>query len=228
MKNLANLFLDCVFPLFCVSCGKEGAWLCDNCEKQNIVSAGVFCCPVCHLATDLGKPCLGCAGFTNLDRHAAIFRFEKVPKLAISAFKYNFAADLSAYLTRAIKNFVSARFEYWSGVEAIAPVPLHPRRLAERGFNQSDVLALALSIALNLPVRCVLKRKKYTKQQVKLEKTSRQKNVRGVFSIAKPIKYKNFVVVDDVFTTGSTLEEAAATLKTAGARSVVGFTWARG
>ena len=112
----------------------------------------------------------------------------------------------------------------------IMPVPLHRQRLRERGFNQSLLLARILASDLGNQLDYLsLIRNRYTRAQTGLKKKERRKNVKGAFSVIQPnaIKHKEILLVDDVFTTGSTLNECARTLKESGATTVICLTVAR-
>jgi len=117
-------------------------------------------------------------------------------------------------------------------VDMIIPVPLHPRRLKERGFNQSQLLGRVLAEELNIPCDpFALIRTKDTDPQVGLSEKERRKNVRGAFEIDQRreflVRGKTLLLVDDVMTTGATVEECARTLKSAGAEKVYVLTMAR-
>ena len=112
--------------------------------------------------------------------------------------------------------------------DLIVPVPLHPSRVAERGYNQSTLLADVLSPAVGVPmVEEVLVRQKATLPQVTLGRLERQQNVRGAFACRGDVAGQRIVLIDDVCTTGATLEACAAALRSRGAASVWGFTLAR-
>ena len=114
--------------------------------------------------------------------------------------------------------------------DALVPVPLHPRRLREREFNQSEVLAEALSRETGIPVLRALKRARYTTTQTRLDRLHRRQNLRNAFIPGKnaDVTDRNLLLVDDVLTTGSTLDACAASLLEAGAISVRALTAARG
>lgn len=116
-------------------------------------------------------------------------------------------------------------------IDLIVPVPLHPKKLRERQFNQSEVLASYLAKRLDKKiVKDKVKRIKYTMPQTELKRDERIKNVDGAF-LAKDghdLKGKTILLIDDVFTTGATLHECAKALKNAGAKKVVAFALARG
>jgi ComF family protein len=114
--------------------------------------------------------------------------------------------------------------------DLILPVPLHPARERERGFNQSLLLARRLGRAWNLPVRAdVLARTIATPPQAELDAQARRANVRGAFAVRRPelVAARHVIVVDDVFTTGSTVTACAQILRRGGARTVGVLTVAR-
>jgi ComF family protein len=116
----------------------------------------------------------------------------------------------------------------WEGT--IVPVPLHTRRLRQRGFNQAGLLARELGRRLQRTVRFdVLRRKQWTEPQTRLNREARRSNVRNAFEVALPgeVKDGRIVLLDDVYTTGSTLSECAGELKSTGAREVVALTVTR-
>lgn len=112
---------------------------------------------------------------------------------------------------------------FWDGLEVVVPVPLHPRRQKERGFNQAEEIARYISKVKKLAMvsRGIIKIRD-TFPQASLEAKLRRENVKGAYKIGEKDKIENKVVllVDDVFTTGSTLEECSRVLKEAGAREV--------
>ena len=114
-------------------------------------------------------------------------------------------------------------------IDIIMPIPLHPRRLEKRGYNQAGVLAEALGKKLGIPVdEKNLKRRKNTKPQKELNHRERQKNMKNAFIVRKKLKEENILLVDDIYTTGSTIEEAAKELKKAGAQNIFFLTIAIG
>jgi ComF family protein len=119
----------------------------------------------------------------------------------------------------------------WREVDAIVPVPLHPRKQRQREFNQAEYLADALGRMLNIPVvKRRLRRVKDTSTQTKFSAEARTKNMRGAFAVRDETAFngKSLVLLDDVFTTGATLDSCAEQLRSAGAREVVALAIARG
>jgi ComF family protein len=145
----------------------------------------------------------------------------------IENFKYHYIEELSGVMEVLIKQFIKNNREFFVGIEQILPVPLHPRRLAERGFNQAEIIARILASELSLSVVTILQRSLFTEQQARLSKVERHKNVEGAF-VASTSSSGRILLVDDVFTTGATMQECAKVLLESGAKEVIGFTLARG
>ncbi len=125
---------------------------------------------------------------------------------------------------------MAERVRLVSNVDMIMPVPLHAKRLRQRGFNQALLLAHRMSERHGLPlVYDNLIRQRSTRPQVELKGDERIKNVKGAFTLRQPgkVEEKNIILVDDVFTTGATMNECAQVLKQAGATHVTAFTLAR-
>jgi ComF family protein len=127
------------------------------------------------------------------------------------------------------EGFGDPRLAGWRA-DALVPVPLHPRRLREREFNQAEILCQELSCACGLPVLTPLVRRRYTTTQTRLDRKGRRQNLRDAFIPGKnaDVTNLNLLLVDDVLTTGSTLDACAAVLLEAGANSVRALTAARG
>lgn len=176
-------------------------------------------CPTCRTAK------------TNFDCARAAWVYTGAPRRAIHRLKYNgksaLAARLAPALVQAVREDATLNALRWS---CVAPVPLHSRRERRRGFNQSEFLARALAKELEVPFRHALKRTRATPPQVGLHAKERQKNVLGAFALAPGFAVEpdaHILLVDDVFTTGATLRECAAVLKSAGAANVCAVTLAR-
>jgi len=163
------------------------------------------------------------------DSAQAPYRYEGAILEAIHRFKYGSRDFLAQGLGPLLAGFVNQRFE---AVESglIMPIPLHPKRVQERGFNQSLLLARHVARALQMELDFLtLRRVRYTPPQASLARKERRQNVRGAFELIRPDRVKDRVVllVDDVVTTGHTLDECARELRTAGAAKVFGFSLAR-
>ena len=226
-NTIITVLKDVFFPAQCLNCGVEGSFVCSTCF-QTLDCSGVFCCPVCHEQTDEGRYCDAC-NICYIDRHMAIILYKEdglVGKI-LHAFKYQYIEDIKNILEKIILVFLNT---YHVDVDIIIPVPLHKRRYVERGFNQSQIIAKIVGRGLSVSVEFILKRSRHTKQQAKLKRGERLKNLKNAFTLKDKIdiKDKKILLIDDVFTTCSTVQECAKVLKAAGAKEVVSFSIARG
>lgn len=228
MPVLATL-LDLLFPRFCIGCRRHGTLLCASCaaklERQNPQE-----CAVCRLPSLAGTTCHACAPATALDQTLIALRFDDplVQKL-VHLLKYRYVEEIADHLGAALVGVVA---EYGADRDALlAPIPLHSRRERTRGFNQSALLARAVAARTGRPVSDhLLVRRRTTSQQAKLNRDARLRNLRGAFAMAKTLEKlpRSVMLVDDVVTTGATLEACARTLKTAGVQRVSALAVARG
>lgn len=245
LNKLKKIFLDLCFPSFCVGCQKEGTWLCRGCFKK-IVLVNSQVCPGCNRLSLQGRYCRLCRFDIFLVKVkggkkpkkikrrkplegiiSSLYYEEGPTKEIIHNIKYNSVIELVPILgkvmAKALKNNLPDKHIL------LTFAPLHPRRLSQRGFNQAELLAINTAKDSKVPIKNLLRKKKNTKQQVKLKGKLRRKNLTGVFSFrGNDIKGKTIVVIDDVTTTGTTLNECAKVLKAVGAKKVWGLVVARG
>lgn len=228
--NIKQLFLDLIFPIDCLGCGQENEWLCQKC-LDNISRQETDKCPVCKNPSQWGETHSSCQNKTSLDGVIVAAKFQdKLLGLAIHRFKYSFVKDLSMPLSKLLIEKIKeqANNPLWQEDLIIVPIPLHKRRLNWRGFNQAEELAKTIAEKLNQEISTnALTRKKYTKAQAKYGRAKRLHNLQDAFQAGK-IKPTNYLLVDDVFTTGVTMNECAHLLKTNGANKVWGIVLARG
>ncbi|MBZ0270824.1 ComF family protein [bacterium] len=220
--------LDAVMPPVCAFCGRLAggghASLCVECRAALRPVAPPFC-RACGWPFEGGtgdRPCGECiVSPPAFDVARAAWRYEGPLREALIAFKFRrrvaCAPPLASLLADALPLGLDPR-EY----DFVCPVPLHPRRLRERGFNQSLLLARRLTAATGLPLRRdTLVRTRPTVPQVGLPRKARRENVRMAFEAARPIpEGARVLLVDDVITTGATVSACAAALKRAGASVV--------
>lgn len=228
-------FLDLIFPKYCVNCKKLGDYLCASCFSYlSFDTEGL--CVVCNRASINGLTHPGCRGRSTIDGVFSSIVYKGVSKKLIYNFKYKpYLSSLNTLLVDLFFEGLIQNEEFYNIYKRfkkepiIVPIPLFHNKLKSRGYNQAELLAKGLSKKMNLRVLDLLKRVKKTRSQVGLSQKERKKNITGAFSIIKNLEFRseNVFLVDDVFTTGSTLNEAAKTLKKAGVKSVWGLTLAR-
>lgn len=225
LRRGGTALLDLFFPPRCPGCGRVGDLFCSACRAQvePIVE------PVCRLC---GRPmaqaalCPACRDRgSQLDGIVAAVLFTGPIREAIHSLKYAngraLAAPLAVYMAEAWR-----RAELCG--DCLVPVPLHASRQAERGYNQSALLARVLAVTIGLPVNETwVTRRKATRQQALLNAIERRENVKDAFFCQAAAAGKRIVLIDDVCTTGSTLEACAAAVRAAGATSVWALTLAR-
>lgn len=238
MKEILTGIADLIFPPRCITCEElleqHGPLpFCPRC-MAGIRFIGSPLCPRC------GTPFPAAEGEDHLcgdcfvtERPYAIARsvgrYEETLLTAIHRFKYRGKTGIGDPLGKIMADFADKTWDM-KVFERILPVPLHRKRLRERGFNQAVILARGLSKRFNIPLDfTVLRRNLFTPPQVGLDRKQRSANVQGAFSVKHPerIVGRRLLLVDDVYTTGSTLTECARVLIRAKAEAVAVLTMAR-
>jgi ComF family protein len=223
VAELKRIALDLLFPRYCINCGREGDFICEQCR----LSLTCITPPICDKC---GRPlsgkgtCNRCISEQNdIDGIRAPFSFEGLVRQCIHKFKYEniraLSGSLSIFLYDCLKNnAISA--------DVIVPVPLHPLRLRERGYNQSGLLARELGRLSGLPVienhlvRCL-----HTFPQAQSSGIDeRRRNIENAFKcLDRRLQGKEVLVIDDVATSGSTMNICARELKANGVALVWGL-----
>lgn len=230
-SKIKNIFLGLIFPVECLGCGREGAYLCAQC-LASIPLVDYFVCPVCQRPSKNGLTCESCLNKSHINGLTFATDYQNpLVRKSIVTLKYNLVKDLTQPLASLMITVLkNSNFEQVIKPDLVISVPLHPKRLADRGFNQSDILAKIICQEFGWNFNpAVLKRIRATKSQTDLTGQARWENVKNIFRVTTPkiIKNKNIILVDDVYTTGATLEEAAKTLKKYGAKTVWAITLAK-
>jgi len=232
LQKIANYAIELIFPKKCLVCGQFGDWLCSNCVRNTRVQTKQYCL-VCNQSSVNGLTHPACVTKNTVDGIFIAGCFEQLQDL-IHAFKYSLVKDLAEQLVLVYENFIKQNnLENFISSFCVTPVPLHQSRLRWRGFNQSELLAKNFAQRFNLPFyKAVLKRTKNTLPQTKLDRSHRKANVSGAFASQsitnKIVRGKNILLIDDVCTTGATLNECAKILKKSDAKTVWGLVLARG
>lgn len=225
--RLRRKVIDFFFPRYCVGCGKNGDFLCPVC-RQTIPRILPPFCQRCGKPEASGGLCVSCWSVrSDLDGVRSPFRFDGVIRRAVHELKYHNVKALAGCLAELIADYLESNPVPG---EVLIPVPLHPRRLRQRGYNQSGLLAAELGSLMSLPViEGSLRRVKDSLPQAKAATVEeRWRNVKDAFACpAGVLVGKQVILLDDVCTTGATLEAAAMALKAAGASLVWGVTLAR-
>jgi len=211
-KNFKKLFLDLIFPSFCVSCGKDGSYLCKKCVNNVQIKSN---------SLELNKSAYlkGVISATNYQN--------KTIQKAIKIFKYQFSEELGKSLAEVIRKKLIQCMKL-SKKFIFIPVPLHKKRYKWRGFNQSELLSIYLAEKYKTLSVNLLKKIKHTKAQAKLSKKARLQNLKNAFSIQdvdiEIPKTTRIFIIDDVVTTGTTLNECAKILYKNGYKNIYGLT----
>lgn len=212
--------LDLLFPPLCVGCRRVGRWICERCWDR-VSWHQSQACGRCRRPSSRSV-CLRCAGaLTSLDGLVAVAEFDGVAREAVHALKYNGRHAIAGMLGRLMAGVAPAP------VDLVVPVPLHASRRRERGYDQSALLAGRVARELGLPhAPRALTRTRRTEQQATLQADRRRANVAGAF-VSRPWRGEAILLVDDVATTGATIDAAARALKEAGAGKVMGLVFAQ-
>ncbi len=236
LKSLLRRFIDIVYPPRCPICQKflnNGISFCQDCSSKFQKITPPFCtiCGTPFISeVEENHLCENCLRKRpSYETARAPYLYEGTLMTAIHKFKYGEKSFLAKPLGLLLSEFA----ESWvNGSENLLtiPVPLHPKRLRERGFNQSLLLARPMARQLETELDFLsLRRIRYTLPQTGLKKEERRKNVRGAFQLVNPkvVKRKTVLLVDDVATTGNTLNECARVLKKSGCEKVLCLALAR-
>lgn len=225
--------LDLLFPKRCVGCKKSGAYICPNCFAS--ISFDVeSICTVCNKPSIDSKTHPVCRKTYTLDGAFAAVAYKGVIRKLLYQLKYQ------PYLTDLIPDLADLCYEALIQNELFVrllkekpifvPIPLSSKRLKKRGYNQAEILAKELGIRFGVKVQSVLNRVKQTKPQYGLKREERQENMKDAFAIDTKIAVQNSkvaILIDDVLTTGSTMQEAAKILKKQGFEKVWGIALAK-
>ncbi len=218
--------LDWLFPPTCGGCDTPGARWCGKCQ-QNAIRIEPPYCEICGQPTSGGELCTGCTeSQPQLTAIRSYSVFGGPVRRALHRVKYRRDIALAEAITRPVISFV--RDLDWD-LDVVVPVPLSKERRKERGYNQADLLAKPLALGLGLRYeREAMMRMRDTRSQVDLNVVQRRENVKDAFTAEKStFAGKTVLVVDDVATSGSTLDACAEALWQAEAKDVYGVTLAR-
>ncbi len=214
LKHILTALLDIIFPRHCVGCGKEGEDVCNACLARS---------PLAEKSA-------------QSDLIFSLFAYQnKVIKKALWALKYSHRRDMAAKLGDFASSYLieeladKAAFEHFTE-PLLVPIPLSSSRMRKRGFNQAELLARAIAACdknyFSVEAGALVKTRE-TKSQMQITvRSERLGNLRGCFAVKNPnlIKSRNIILIDDITTTGATMQEARKVLLAIGAKKVIGFT----
>jgi ComF family protein len=228
-------FLDALFPRRCLGCGQTGSYICSSCLP--LIKKVTQLCPVCERPSLFGQTHPGCDSRFSLTGLISLFAYEGVIRKAIHQLKYRQVTDLINEFWQIVSQELSGRAEELSSFQqflkkrpTVIPIPLFWYKENLRGFNQSSLIAKRMAERYNLAfLDNFLIRRRMTATQTKLNPKERQKNVKDAFVINShfSLPTTNFLLIDDVWTTGATLKTAGKVLRRAGVKRVWGLTIAR-
>lgn len=218
LKELACRLENSLLPSSCLLCASDSRHelLCPDCAAD-LPLLPDHRCPLCAEQTTHGERCGACLKDPPyFDRTIALLRYDFPLDRIIHALKYGHQLAVAQWCGRRLARQLAANdFDY------IIPLPLHTERLRERGFNQSAEIARALGNCLDLPVdRSAVVRTRATPPQADLAHKERRRNVRGAFECRADFSGRRLLLLDDVMTTGATVNECARVLKLHGAASI--------
>ena len=229
--------LDFLFPKTCFGCKKFGSYFCEDCIKE--IKQTELVCPFCERQSLGGTVHKVCERRYGLDGLWSLGIYQGSLRRAIQKLKYKWVSTIAEVL-------IDVTLEYWAKNSPIlldkikkdqgkswivTAVPLYKTRQRWRGFNQSELLAKLFADKLGLKYENTLKRIRNTIPQIKLHAFERRSNIKNAFVLLPPTNYQlqtlNLLLVDDVWTTGSTLKECCYILKRGGVKTVWALTIAR-
>ena len=227
LDGLKKTALDLLFPLRCIECSKEGSLICPACHNR---LAWILppVCNFCGVDKPPDTPCTSCPVFRPvIDGMRAPFRFEGTIRSAVHQLKYRNLRAIAAPLAGLMADFLS---DNPLSYDIIIPVPLHSKRLRERGYNQSELLAKEIGKLTGVRIEkdCLMRHRHTPAQAMTKSIQERHCNLAGAFICKNDSALgKKVLLIDDVATSGATLDACAKALKSAGAVSVWGLTLAR-
>ncbi|MHB8104331.1 MAG: ComF family protein [Dehalococcoidales bacterium] len=224
ITKLQRVALDLFFPPWCIGCGREGKYICDAC-RRNLPMISPPICNVCGRPLTIDNTCPGCIDEpVVIDGIRSPFLFDGVIRNAVHEFKYRNLKDIALTLAGFLDDFLK---ENPLPVDVLVPVPIHKKRQRDRGYNQSALIAHELGRMNGMLVieDCLVKTVNTSPQVRTSSASERLKNLAAAFAcIDNQLAGKRVLLIDDVSTSGATLNTCAGVLKAARAASVWGLT----
>ena len=225
----AETLLGLLFPRRCPVCAEivepSGEKICPACLRS-LSPVREPCCKKCgkEISDQQGEYCPDCMRRPRtFDSGAALLNYNEAARQSMAAVKYKNRREYLDFYAQAMNLRLAKRVKIWDA-EALVPVPIHPSRRRKRGFNQAEELANRLSDCWGIPVNTrLLIRKKKTLPQRDLGPSERLKNLQEAFDLHPSVSDKipeSVIIIDDIYTTGSTIEACSRILKKAGVKRI--------
>ncbi len=223
MLKTISFLLKFIFPSHCIQCKTEGDFLCKSCEEKYFVTNKKQVCPISYLPSVHGRTLDNYKNKTSLDGLLVLSSYKKnnILQKLLKKLKYYFAFDIANTLGNILNKFLNQQ-GFPKKEFCITYVPLHWKRKSYRVFNQSKLLSEKIGETKKL-----LNRVKHTPQQAKLNRNERLNNLKNAFEFVGKEMPEKVLIVDDVASTCTTLNECAKVLKASGAKEVWGIVLAR-
>lgn len=225
-EKIKNTFLDILYPRHCPVCHDIPApgirKICVGCREKLKPITGPRCFKCSKPLKDPEQEyCRDCSRRTHLfEQGIGIFPYSTILQESLYKLKYGKRQEYGIFYGELAAFYAEDQIRCWK-IDGIIPIPLHRKRLEKRGYNQAEIIAESVGKKMDLPVKKkLLMRKTNTKPQKDLNPGERQKNIKGAFAVNGELNGENFLLIDDIYTTGATLDEAAGTLQKAGAGKV--------
>ena len=227
-KKCFQIILDWLYPRRCLFCdgllGRKEKFLCSSCCNVKLHPVLEPRCKKCgkQIVNEEKEYCYDCSRSAHaFDSGRGLFLYQEPLKSAVMRFKFSGRKEYGKYFGRVMLKYSHT---YLDSIrpDVIIPVPIHKRKFYTRGYNQAEVLAKELSRGLSIPVRTdLVLRKRFTKAQKELGKKERKKNLEKAFGVkAEVVQYPCVLLIDDIYTTGSTIHAIAKQLKKNGVKNV--------
>lgn len=233
IRKAGKLFLDMLYPRRCPVCHDiavpGGSRICNVCREKLKPITGPRCFRCSKpLKREEQEYCKDCRKTRLFDQGIGIFPYGSVLQESLFKLKYGKRQEYGSFYGQIAAVYSREIIRNW-GVEIIIPIPLHRKGMEKRGYNQAELIAEALGKTLCIPVDSrLMKRKVNTRPQKELDYRERKQNMKNAFFLKGENRYRRILLVDDIYTTGSTIEAAAELLKRNGAENVFFLTIAMG
>lgn len=225
MKKIKEKFLNLLYPPRCPACNRiledKRRSICPECEQAFHPVSENYCMKCGRPVEETEEYCLQCRQKDRkFSQGRGVFLYNTQMKQSLLRYKFYGSREYGRYYAESICRYAGEDIKRWKP-DVIVPVPMHRRKVKMRGFNQAEDLAERIGVFMGLPVaEDIIYKVKETRSQKKLDAKDRKKNLQDAFRMAYPVNGLTILVVDDVYTTGSTMETIAKCLLESGAKKV--------